>query len=138
MDVVNLGDSIRDFIDFCSMSNISLFVMSRSQYGFYIHGRSIHGRSDTSLHELYKQFQREEENLCTKRGLEPNSDQQVFEFALTTNFRKIYEKILQPLMTRDVNNSRRTPHPIIKQNSGMFCLIIIKMNVINFYLFNFQ
>ncbi|XP_012554486.2 meckelin isoform X1 [Hydra vulgaris] len=113
-----ISDSLRDFVDFCSLSNISLFIMPCSQYGFYIHGRSIHGRSDTSLHELFKQFQREEENLCGKRGLEPNSDHQVFEFTLTSKFRLTYEKILQPLMTRNENNTRRNPTSA-KQNPAL-------------------
>ena len=61
-----VGDAIGDFIDFCSLSNVSVFLMSHTQFGYYIHGRSVHGRSDTNLHELYEQFQREEDNLCGK------------------------------------------------------------------------
>ena len=41
-------DKIGQFIDFCSVSNISMFVMTHTQFGYYIHGRSPHGNADTS------------------------------------------------------------------------------------------
>lgn len=80
----------------------------------------MHGRSDTSLHELYEQFQREEDNLCGKRGLEPNSDRQTFEMALSVRFRNEYSKILQPLLTRDVQGARRGQQNLTRQNPGMY------------------
>lgn len=115
-----VGDAIGDFIDFCSMSNISVFLMSDAQFGYYIHGRSVHGRSDTSLHELYEQFQREEDNLCGKRGLEPNTDLQTFEMALTVKFRNEYSKIVQPLLSRDMQGARRGQPAQSVQNPGTF------------------
>ena len=116
-----IGDAIGDFIDFCSMSNISIFVISRLHFGYYIHGRSVHGRADTSLHELYEQFQREEDNLCGKRGLEPNTEGQTFEIALTTKFRNEYVKIKQPLLTRDIQAGRRGQ---ARQNPGLLLLAL--------------
>ena len=43
---------IRQFVDLCSVSNVSVFVMSRRLYGFYIHGRSVHGHADTDMREM--------------------------------------------------------------------------------------
>jgi len=114
-----VGDAIGDFIDFCSMSNISVFVMSQRQYGHYIHGRSVHGRSDTSLYELYEQFQREEDNLCGKRGLEPNSERQTFEMGITVRFRNEYSKILQPLLSRETQGARRGQQNMSRQNPNL-------------------
>jgi hypothetical protein len=37
--ISHLKDKIGDFIDFCSISNISLLLLSHSQFGYYIHGR---------------------------------------------------------------------------------------------------
>lgn len=114
-----IGDSIGDFIDFCSMSNISIFILTHKQFGYYLHGLSVHGRADTSLHELYEQFQREEENLCGKRGLEPNSELQVFEMAVTRRFREEYDKILNLMINRDAPNMRRDhPVPVARQNKA--------------------
>ena len=112
-----VGDAMGDFIDFCSMSNISLFIISHSHFGYYLHGRSVHGRSDTSLHELYEQFQREEDNLCGKRGLEANSERQTFEVALTLKFKNEYAKIKQPLLARENQGPR--PQMTGRQNPGM-------------------
>ena len=60
----------------------SVFMMTHENFGYYIHGLSVHGHADVDLHQLYEQFQREEDNLCGTRGLEPNSDVQTFEVCL--------------------------------------------------------
>lgn len=88
-----VSDAIEDFVDFCSISNISIMLLTNDNYGYYIHGRSVHGRADTNLRELYENFKREEDNLCDKRGLESESDCQTFEVLLPTRFRVNYEKI---------------------------------------------
>ena len=94
-----VSDAIEDFVDFCSISNISIFLLTHDNYGYYIHGRSVHGRADTNLRELYENFKREEDSLCDKRGLEPDSDCQTFEVLLPTKFRVHYEKITEVLGT---------------------------------------
>jgi len=30
---------IQEFVDICSMANISVFILALENYGFYIHGR---------------------------------------------------------------------------------------------------
>ena len=40
---------IRQFVDLCSVSNVSVFIMTRRLFGFYVHGRSVHGHADTNL-----------------------------------------------------------------------------------------
>ena len=94
-----VSDAVEDFVDFCSISNISIFLLTHDNFGYYIHGRSVHGRSDTSLRELYENFKREEDSLCDKRGLEPDSDCQTFEVLLPSKFRAHYEKITDVLGT---------------------------------------
>jgi len=34
-----VANSIQQFIDLCSVANISVFVMTHENYGFYLHGR---------------------------------------------------------------------------------------------------
>ena len=102
-----IGDSIGDFVDLCSMSNISIFIMENTQYGYYIHGRSVHGRADTNMREMNEQLKREEDNLCGQRGLEPNTDNQTFQVSLPQKFRNQYEQIILPLKTRDQQAQRR-------------------------------
>ncbi|XP_071496819.1 meckelin-like [Diadema antillarum] len=92
-------DALRNFVDLCSMANISVFLLMQSNYGYYIHGRSVHGFADTSMKEIKQQLKREEDNLVGQRGLEPNSDQQTFEILLSSSFRERYNSIVLPLRT---------------------------------------
>ena len=52
-------DKVRQFVDLCSMANISVFIMENSQFGYYIHGRSPHGIADTGMMEMFLQLKRE-------------------------------------------------------------------------------
>lgn len=85
---------LQQFIDLCSMSNISVFILQQPLYGYYIHGRSVHGFADSDLRTFYEQLKREEEDLCAHRGLEPSSDCQTFQVISCYNFRDEYKRIL--------------------------------------------
>ncbi|XP_070809226.1 meckelin-like [Pituophis catenifer annectens] len=91
-------DKIHQFIDLCSLSNVSVFILTHRCYGFYIHGRSIHGHADVSLDTMLSYLRKEEDNLCPLRGLEPNSEVQTFEVFLTDRTRTFYDRILLSLM----------------------------------------
>lgn len=95
-------NSVQQFIDICSMSNISMFIFAIDSYGYYIHGRwehwhksdlknqlieiqfqrfrSPHGFADTDMCSMLQQLRRESENMCGHRGLLPNSEHQTFCF----------------------------------------------------------
>ncbi|KAK7460326.1 hypothetical protein BaRGS_00038914, partial [Batillaria attramentaria] len=47
-----IEDKVQQFVDLCSMSNISAFIMAHSHFGYYIHGRSVHGKADTNMREM--------------------------------------------------------------------------------------
>uniref|UniRef100_K7G8R4 Meckelin n=1 Tax=Pelodiscus sinensis TaxID=13735 RepID=K7G8R4_PELSI len=91
-------DKIHQFVDLCSLSNVSIFILSHRCYGFYIHGRSVHGHADVGMDAMHACLRKEEENLCPRRGLEANSDIQTFEVFLTDRARQLYDKITQPLV----------------------------------------
>ena len=63
-------DKLVQFTDVCSISNISVFVMSHANFGYYIHGKSPHGAADTDMAGLLGQLQREADDLCGHRGLQ--------------------------------------------------------------------
>ncbi|NXQ92803.1 MKS3 protein, partial [Sagittarius serpentarius] len=52
-------DKISQFVDLCCMSNISVFLLSHSCFGYYIHGRSVHGHADTNMEEMNMNLKRE-------------------------------------------------------------------------------
>ena len=55
-----IEDRVRNYVDLCSMSNVSVFILENSQFGYYIHGRSVHGRADTDMKEMHENLRREE------------------------------------------------------------------------------
>ncbi|KAJ8343775.1 hypothetical protein SKAU_G00311040 [Synaphobranchus kaupii] len=86
-------DKFRQFVDLCAMSNVSVFILMHRCYGYYIHGRSVHGHADVNIETMRASLRREEANLCALRGLEPNSDTQTFEVALTDRVRQRLDRI---------------------------------------------
>jgi Meckelin (Transmembrane protein 67) len=60
---------------------------------FYVHGRSVHPYADTHMMELNANLKKEEENLCSTRGLLPNSQLQTFEIYISHTLRSQYENI---------------------------------------------
>ncbi|KAI1894152.1 hypothetical protein AGOR_G00112870 [Albula goreensis] len=94
-------DRIRQFVDLCSISNISVLLMSHRCFGYYIHGRSVHGHADTNMEEMNVHLKREAENLCGQRGLLPNTDTQTFQVSITHRLRQQYDRILEPLTRRN-------------------------------------
>uniref|UniRef100_A0A1B0BKJ5 Meckelin n=1 Tax=Glossina palpalis gambiensis TaxID=67801 RepID=A0A1B0BKJ5_9MUSC len=70
-----LGNPMQIFINHCSLANISIFVLIEPSSGYYIHGRSPNGFTDTDVPTIITQFQRETQSLCERRGLLNNADQ---------------------------------------------------------------
>lgn len=93
-----IEDKIHQFVDLCSLSNVSVFILMHRCYGFYIHGRSVHGHADVSIETMHSYLKKEEENLCPLRGLEANSDIQTFEVLITDRTRALYDRITLSFM----------------------------------------
>ncbi|XP_005381854.1 PREDICTED: meckelin [Chinchilla lanigera] len=96
-----IEDKIRQFVDLCSVSNISVFLLSHKCFGYYIHGRSIHGHADTNMEEMNMNLKREAENLCSQRGLVPNTDGQTFQIAVSSQMRQHYDRIHETLTRKN-------------------------------------
>ena len=45
------------------MANISVFIMHHAQYGYYIHGRSVYGKADTNMKEMFEMMKKEEVHI---------------------------------------------------------------------------
>ncbi|KHJ98221.1 hypothetical protein OESDEN_01792 [Oesophagostomum dentatum] len=87
-------DPFHNFIDLCSIANISVLALTHPLHGHYIHGRSVHGRADTGMAEMNEFLQKERDDLCGFRGLEPTSHLQTFTVCLPTAFRTRYDEIM--------------------------------------------
>lgn len=88
---------IQQFIDLCSIANVSVFLFSQRCYGYYIHGRSPHGFADTDVCSMIMQFKREEDNMCGHRGLLPGSENQTYRVLAPKNLRAFYDKLVLPM-----------------------------------------
>ncbi|XP_003739470.1 meckelin [Galendromus occidentalis] len=83
------------FVDLCSIANISLLTLTHSCYGYYIHGRSVLGKSDVTLWEILDQLHKEENDLCAHRGLIPDTDEQTFRISLLSQLKVQYNRLLE-------------------------------------------
>ena len=56
---------------------------------------------------MNEQLKREEDDLCGKRGLEPNTERQTFEVEVPFKFREQYDDVVRPLRQSDIQQQRR-------------------------------
>ena len=84
-----------NFIDLCSVSNISVFILDQAHHGFYLHGRSPHGMTDVNIKDMIMNLDRESRLLSGTRGLEVNSTEQIFIMKITKSFRKEYDLLFR-------------------------------------------
>lgn len=74
-----------------------MLIFTNAKYGYYIHGKSPNGNADTSLKEMIFGIEKENYGLVAKRGLEPNSNNQVFAISITNKLRREYTKAMYPI-----------------------------------------
>ncbi|KAH9584254.1 Meckelin [Trypanosoma melophagium] len=70
---------LQAFVDLCSVSNISIMILPESQWGYYIHGESIHAHADVSMEEFQENLFLESQGNLPVRGLGGQSQCQTFE-----------------------------------------------------------
>lgn len=126
-----IKNSIQQFIDICSLANISIFIYQNNSYGYYIHGRSPHGFSDTDMCSMMLQFQREEENMCGHRGLMSGSEQQTYSFLAPGNLRIFYDKLIATL--QKPNNCGPQKHYDKNVNSNFEKTLLAYHNINRFF-----
>ncbi|KAI1718517.1 meckelin (Transmembrane protein 67) domain-containing protein [Ditylenchus destructor] len=97
--IEKIADPFHNFMDLCSVANISVLAMSHPLRGYYIHGRSVHGLADTNMFEMNTFLQREKENLCGLRGLESASELQTFIVHMPRGFRDRLDQLTMTLRT---------------------------------------
>jgi meckelin len=91
---------LREFIDLCSVSNISVMILIEPQWGYYIHGESIHAHADVSMVEFQENLQREARGDLPSRGLGGQDQCQTFEVFLGSYMRN-YLYVCQAELMRE-------------------------------------
>ncbi|CAG0917119.1 unnamed protein product [Notodromas monacha] len=88
-----VNNLLNQFVDLCSLANVSLFVFRGDNFGYYIHGRAPGGRADVDLRTMHLLLELEKRDHCSSRGLLPNSDSQVFSFSVPSKLASVVGKV---------------------------------------------
>jgi hypothetical protein len=88
-----IRDKIMNFIDLCSLCNISVFILDQHQHGYYIHGRSPFGMADVNIRDMLNNFERESRSLSGSRGLQIDSNEQIFTMTIHRTIRQQYDRL---------------------------------------------
>jgi len=81
---IKVGHDLHDFVDACSLANVSVFIMDQPFHGFYIHGQAPSGKGDWCHTELAKVMHDEEKDMGLDRGLIAGNNQ-TFEVFMPPN-----------------------------------------------------
>ncbi|CAE8623196.1 unnamed protein product [Polarella glacialis] len=79
-----MGHDLNNFVDACSVANVSVIILDEPFHGYYIHGKAPSSRGDWSHTELTKVLHDEDKGIGFSRGLTPDGCQ-TFEMFLPPN-----------------------------------------------------
>ena len=101
-----------DFMDLCSVANMSVIIFNEDLNGYYIHGKSPSGSSDVSARQLRLNLESEAIGNANIRGIHSQyPDDQTFELFMPNNMIDDYKKnFLNEVMNeleRAKNNNMR-------------------------------
>ena len=106
-----------EFMDECSVGNISLFILGESLHGFYLHGQSPSGKADANLDELLNYLEEEGAGKVRNRGLIERDQEnlQSFEIYISYKMRITYDGIYG-LQNETMINSAQTRDRLSNQS----------------------
>ena len=87
------GDPFLNFIDLCATSNISVMIIESPQYGYYIHGRSVHAHADETMQKMNQNLAKEALGVAGTRGLTAEDRCQTFEVFYEHEFRQRFMQV---------------------------------------------
>ena len=89
-----LGNPFEQFYDLCSTANISILALTHRHRGYYLHGKSVFGHAEVDVAQMRENLDEEANANTTQRGLEPQSDEQLFEVYLPAAVRDKWDALL--------------------------------------------
>lgn len=128
-----------EFLDLCCVTNISIFLLDQSLHGYYVHGQSPLGKSDTSIDELAKFLEEESKGKIRGRGVtdDQNDNLQSYELYLSYNMRTIYDGLFY-LQTQSIIDQAQNADKLHNQSrlTSIRQYIPKSLNVKSVYLLN--
>lgn len=81
---------LENFVDLCSIANISMFILDSPCHGYYIHGQSPVGAAEGTIEDLNRGFKAEQNDNCRSRGLlaSDKTELQTFEIFIPHKIRE--------------------------------------------------
>ena len=95
-----------EFLDLCSVANMSVLILSDSLRGYYLHGQSPLGMADTTLYQLAQFLEEESKGKIKGRGITDNKNDnlQTYEIYLSFPMRRIYDGFYFTPTTNEIIN----------------------------------
>lgn len=106
-----MPQSYVEFVDLCTVANISMIMFNEELRGYYIHGKSPSGGADVSAEKLRLNIVNEKQGKATIRGIHPSyADAQTFEIFLPDQIIDSYRKNFLTPVINDIDKSIRLKH----------------------------
>jgi meckelin len=102
-------DKLGQFADMCSVCNVSVFLLRDALFGYYIHGRSVHGTAEVDMWGMRENLRKEEAAMMARRGLISNSDLQTFEMHVPRLMREQLDAVLRGAASHDASGGPGVP-----------------------------
>ena len=98
-----------EFLDLCSVANVSVIILQDSLRGYYIHGQSPLGKADTTLQELIRFLEEESKGKIKGRGIsdDKNDNLQTYEIYLSYTMRQIYDGLYFYPTLQEINKGNQ-------------------------------
>ena len=94
-----------EFLDLCSVANISVIILDDKLHGYYIHGQSPFGKADVNFVDLIQFLEEERKGKIRGRGLTGDEEDnlQSYEIYLSNNMRDIYDDLYYIEVNQEIN-----------------------------------
>jgi len=105
--------SSHNFVDLCSVANLSVIMFDEILHGYYIHGQSPAGLADTDSEELKRVLENEGKGDGRNRGLDPSDPKglQCFEIYIPTDMRRRYDGLYSVPLELEIEQLQRSGQP---------------------------
>jgi len=86
------GSAIQNYMDFVSLTNISMLILDSKHHGYYVHGENNAGSSEHSVEEFNQVLVKESKGYFKTRGLLSNDKEELqsFEVFLPIDFQYFF------------------------------------------------
>lgn len=130
-----------EFLDLCSVANISVFLLDEMLHGYYIHGQSPFGKADSNLDELLRFLEEEGKGKIRGRGVsEEQEDLQCYEMYLSYKMRSTYDGLYYLQTEAMLAQNNQIDRVVNRNRLGMIFQYFsekgIELNKLNTYMNN--